>query len=359
MQFEKALKRTLLDALDNNYTDNYDYYMHGEEDPSKWPQAWYREFNWKVPFVSKRKYVKKLMKRQATKCQFLYDRLQSPKEKELLLKLVAFRQLGLRRVKLPDSQDYFETVGQLMAEFDELRGEKLGGDFMFDLYLTDFSSYGFPVKIYAGALTLYYEVLKDQYQYSEVGFKVEKGDILIDAGACVGDSTFFFASRVGSSGKVFAFEMLPANLRVLYKNVSLNAEEFQNIKVFECPLAEESDKEFYIVENGPASCISEKAPKDTSQAVVVKSMSIDSLVKEEKLDKVDMIKMDIEGAELSALKGAVDTIKSFRPKLAICVYHRECDFDEIPRYIDSLGMDYKFHLKHHGIQQGETVLYCL
>ena len=57
------------------------------------------------------------------------------------------------------------------------------------------------------------------------------------------------------------------------------------------------------------------------------------------------IKIDIEGAELSALRGATATIQKYKPYIAICTYHRMADILEIPRYIKSICEDYKFYLR--------------
>ena len=68
--------------------------------------------------------------------------------------------------------------------------------------------------------------------------------------------------------------------------------------------------------------------------------------------------MDIEGAEIAALKGAEAALRRFRPKLAISVYHRLSDFWQIPRYLESLGLGYKFHLRHFTTHVEETVLFA-
>ena len=72
--------------------------------------------------------------------------------------------------------------------------------------------------------------------------------------------------------------------------------------------------------------------------------TIDDFVREKNIPKVDFIKMDIEGAELDALKGAINTIKTFKPKLAICIYHKPEHFYEIPTFIKSIVPEYKIWL---------------
>ncbi len=69
--------------------------------------------------------------------------------------------------------------------------------------------------------------------------------------------------------------------------------------------------------------------------------------------------MDIEGAELNALKGCEKIIKRYQPKLAICIYHRNEDFIEIPKYILSIVPEYKLYMRHHNISGTETVLYAI
>ncbi|MFH1618985.1 MAG: FkbM family methyltransferase [bacterium] len=69
--------------------------------------------------------------------------------------------------------------------------------------------------------------------------------------------------------------------------------------------------------------------------------------------------MDIEGAELDALKGAAETIKKNRPKLAICIYHKPSDLFEIPLFIKSLVPEYRFYLRQHQPISCDLVLYAV
>ena len=69
-------------------------------------------------------------------------------------------------------------------------------------------------------------------------------------------------------------------------------------------------------------------------------LPLDDLVQEIRLDRVDFIKMDIEGAEQRALKGAAQTIQRFRPRMAICTYHNADDPQLIPKIIREVRADY-------------------
>ena len=70
--------------------------------------------------------------------------------------------------------------------------------------------------------------------------------------------------------------------------------------------------------------------------------------------------MDIEGAELEALHGAEQTIKVYKPKLAISVYHRLKDINDLPEIILGYNPRYKFYLRHYSLlSTSETVLYAI
>jgi hypothetical protein len=72
------------------------------------------------------------------------------------------------------------------------------------------------------------------------------------------------------------------------------------------------------------------------------------------------IKMDIEGAELPSLIGAKETIRNYKPKLAISVYHKHDDLLTIPKYIKSVNSSYKFYLRvHYKPYFNDLVLYAI
>lgn len=71
------------------------------------------------------------------------------------------------------------------------------------------------------------------------------------------------------------------------------------------------------------------------------------------------IKMDVEGSEMNALKGALQTIKKNRSKLAICIYHSDDDMVNIPEYLYSNLDNYSFYVRQHSYTINETVLYAV
>lgn len=94
---------------------------------------------------------------------------------------------------------------------------------------------------------------------------------------------------------------------------------------------------------------------DSSQVESIEVVQLDEFLKGE---KVTFIKMDIEGSEYDALKGASQIIIDQKPRLAISVYHKDDDIITIPQLLLSLRPDYKFFLRHYSLLSNEIVLYA-
>ena len=196
--------------------------------------------------------------------------------------------------------------------------------------------------------------LKQYYLNKEV--KPEQGEIVIDCGACWGDTPIEFASTVGEEGFVYAYEFIPRNLELININLELNPDISSRIKIIQNAVWSESKKEVYYKDQGPGSTV--KFEKFDGYEGSCTTLTIDDLVKKENISKVDFIKMDIEGAEPDALEGALKTIKKFKPKLAISIYHNLGDYSQIIPWLNSLNLKYKFYIRHHTIHTEETVLYA-
>ena len=88
------------------------------------------------------------------------------------------------------------------------------------------------------------------------------------------------------------------------------------------------------------------------------TISIDDFVIRNNINDIGFIKMDIEGAEPIALEGAIETIKKFRPVLAIAIYHSMEDFINIPRWILNLDLGYELFVGHYTIHREETICFA-
>ncbi|SEL47487.1 methyltransferase, FkbM family [Roseovarius azorensis] len=216
------------------------------------------------------------------------------------------------------------------------------------------------------------------YRRADVTIGCRPGDVALDCGACFGGTSIFFADRAGADGKVFSFEFFPGNLAVYNRNVALNPRLAERIELVGNPVWSDDATEVVIEGSGPATQVHARPsiPKtgfrsglsgvfrnlfgDRSKPeteLSFRTVSIDSFVEQQGVERVDFIKMDIEGAELTALRGAQKTIERFRPSMAICVYHKLIDF-YIPQFLDHLDLSYKFHLQHGTVHGDETVLFA-
>ena len=221
----------------------------------------------------------------------------------------------------------------------------------FDYFLYDLSLINLaPLKLYYSQLGIFADFYLEQYSYKHI-IKANAGDFVIDGGACYGDTALYFSNLVGESGKVFAFEFVSENIEIFNKNLSLNP-HISNIKLIKSPLYKDSDT--FVSSDG----VGGSARLDHSSCNI-KTISIDDFIQKEGVVKIDFIKLDIEGSELDALKGAINCIKKFKPKLAICLYHSAKDYSEIPLFLHSIMPEYKFYFDHFTLGRYESVLFAI
>lgn len=280
-----------------------------------------------------------------------YDRLSDEESREKYIELLAYRMLGFTKVKLSLNNDKFWAARAGVAA--SCRPERLPVNFRKGyLELYDLSSSGYDLKLYFVENGIFVDFMLQQYNYNDI-VCVGQGDVVIDAGGCWGDTALYFASRGAS--KVFVYEFIPSNIDILKKNISLNKQYEACISLVERAVWEQSGIDLSYKDQGPASCVAQAGV----YSGVTQTLSIDDLVIERGLATVDFIKMDIEGAELSAIKGAANTIRKYKPKLAISVYHKPDDLITIPEFISSLNPDYEFYLDYYTIVGDEIILYAI
>jgi FkbM family methyltransferase len=178
-------------------------------------------------------------------------------------------------------------------------------------------------------------------------FTYGKNEVFIDCGAYDGDTVENFLKLPNMDyEQIIAFEPCAEKFKLIEKKLNDHRIILINAGVYS------KDGELYFFE-GIVSEVSTGSKEETS----VKVKAIDNL---ENLKKVTFIKMDIEGAEMEALKGAKNTILRDKPRLAISIYHSDDDMIRIAEWIHATVPEYKLYCRHHSLYPFvfETILYA-
>lgn len=199
----------------------------------------------------------------------------------------------------------------------------------------------------------FYQDIANESQYFPEIVKGQLGEkeTFVDVGAYIGDSIDEFLKVVDNKfEKCYAFEPDDYNYGVL------NAEfkEDNRVLVYKKGVGNENTVVYFkCKKSSDVSCVVSKKDNATSQIEIVR---LDDIIK----DGITFVKMDIEGMELDALRGAEEIIKKYRPILAISIYHKTEDIVEIPEYILSLDLGYKLYLRHYWECSGtDTILFAM
>lgn len=241
--------------------------------------------------------------------------------------------------KMESERHFFLEHAQLLKEaYDSLDDDK--SRFLFENILKYRITYDFSELKRSGLV----DNLKNQYYVPELSFSDH--EIIVDCGAYTGDTAKFFYNSIPGC-RVIALEPDEKNFMVMKKL------KLEGLKLINCGAwSEDTTLSF---SNGSGGTSAGKISESGDTKIEVRAL--DNLPE---CQSATYIKMDIEGAELEALKGAEKIIKKNRPKLAICIYHKPQDFYEIPLYIKKLNPDYKLFIHHHlPYTSDETVLYAV
>lgn len=177
--------------------------------------------------------------------------------------------------------------------------------------------------------------LAPETQYYYPGFGPEKGDIVIDGGAYDGGTALAF-EQAGAE-HVFAFEMDADNFVRCRERLAGHKAVVENMGLSDAVRADR----YMAMDTG--------SHQDVSGEAIARFMTIDMYVRLKKLKRVDFIKFDIEGAELAALHGAAQTIRRWKPRLALSAYHRYEDIWTLAQYLRELRPDYELAFRHYEV----------
>lgn len=152
--------------------------------------------------------------------------------------------------------------------------------------------------------------------------RIKEGDVVFDVGANIGTTALLFSRHAGKTGSVFAVE--PVTHQVLRKNMSAN--HVENVTAIPLAVAEKPGHTDILISD---YCLNSSiSQSETPQGYHsfrkrIELSTLDLLVEQLGIQRLDFIKMDIEGAEEWALRGAVKTIERYRPKWSISSYHQD------------------------------------
>ena len=178
-------------------------------------------------------------------------------------------------------------------------------------------------------------VFKDYFDTDLISCTEE--EVLVDCGAFVGDTILDYIDTYGAKyKKIYAYEIIPE----IFETLKENTAGMENLVYRQAGVSDQKGT-MYIDENVPRGGGSRMAAEGREKIDVV---SLDEDIQE----PVSIIKMDIEGEEMKALRGSQKHITEQKPKLLISAYHRPADIFDIPRQICGMRDDYKIYLRFNG-----------
>ena len=199
-----------------------------------------------------------------------------------------------------------------------------------------------PERIHVPALDTSVVCVNSPDQYFDV-FTPRADEYFADVGAYDGFTARRFAEWTGGHyRKMFCLEPSPQQFEKLKTRLS----DLHDVELL--PHAAWDRREtLCFTDEGSGSHLGDTGTQ-------VSAAPLDELI----ADPVTFLKMDIKGSELPALRGAAGLIRRWRPRLAVCIYHRPDDVLEIPAYLIGLVPEYRFTIRHYSGSLFETVLYA-
>lgn len=174
---------------------------------------------------------------------------------------------------------------------------------------------------------------------------LNNNETIVDMGAYDGDTIREFTTYTnGKFNHIYALEPDEKNFKKLERNTA----DMQGVSLYNLGAWSKKDTLTFSKKAGRNSKLS-------AEGIPVRVTDIDSLID----DKITLLKMDIEGAELRALEGCEKTIKKYSPKLYVCAYHRNEDMFALPMKIWEYSESYKIYFRHSPyIPAWESNFYC-
>ena len=160
--------------------------------------------------------------------------------------------------------------------------------------------------------------------------RIAAGDVVFDIGANIGTWSLILSEAVGATGRVLACEPTLATYNTLASNIRLNART--NVVATRCALSNGADRlRLYHDVDASRNSLGQTRGSESASYEDVPARTLDSLVTELALDRLDFIKIDVEGAEPLVFDGARQTLTRFRPAIL---------FEVNPKALTALGFEF-------------------
>jgi FkbM family methyltransferase len=193
----------------------------------------------------------------------------------------------------------------------------------------------------------------DAHYFRSGLFDLNRDEIFVDCGAAVGETVDHFMEITEENFRgLYAFEPDRENFSTLQAKIDRyrNLPFYNRIHLRNKATGARNTKVYFEHGGGEGSRVIEGAAGDNAMDLV----RLDSELPE----GATFLKLDVEGHELDTLKGAEETIRRCKPRIAVCVYHKDDDLLTIPAYLKSLNPDYRIGLRHCNPVRFDTICFA-
>ncbi len=260
----------------------------------------------------------------------------------------------INRIKLIQEDETIKYK-DILSDEELLSVKKLQYEFYdaimeFDNGLWTYKNYVLPVKGFTNSVFYFNHCMDENLNYNYF-----KNKDIIDLGAYIGDSAIVLSKYTNKN--VLSFEGSPVNFEILKKTIALN--NVKNVIPVNYAVSDEAKTVYFTPNYSSAAHIISDEIQNKEDYTAINTITLDEYIEKNNI-KAGLIKVDIEGAEQSFLRGAKETIKKQKPTLLLSIYHNASDLIHIKPMIESWDLGYKFRIKksYDGCIFGETMLIC-